>query len=42
MTKLQEDDEEFPAYSLLDFLLDEGRDQGMKKGIQQGEHLGMR
>ncbi|MFO0278184.1 MAG: hypothetical protein ACK533_12985, partial [Planctomycetota bacterium] len=42
MTKLQEDDEEFPAYSLLDFLLDEGREQGMKKGIQQGEHLGMR
>jgi hypothetical protein len=54
MGKIQEHDEEFPAYSLLDALHDEGRalglqagrqqglQQGLEQGLHQGEHLGMR
>jgi hypothetical protein len=50
MIKIYTDDDELPPYSLLDFLLDEGREQGRKEalqqgiqqGVQQGEHLGMR
>jgi len=42
MIKIYKDDDELPPYSLLDFLLDEGREQGRKEALQQGEHLGMR
>jgi hypothetical protein len=42
MGKIQEHDEEFPAYSLLDALHDEGRELGMKAGLQQGELAGTR
>jgi len=41
MGKIQEHDEEFPAYSLLDALHDEGRALGLQAGRQQGLKQGL-